>query len=114
MNRSFAAIVLTLVFVTPARADLVIRGAEVEALKCATVFVSTAVLMNQFKVGTPAETAMIAAIGEMFLDRVPGTAAQKQQAMKQMFDRMTAGRDPKAALEEFKRALPRCEALVGK
>jgi hypothetical protein len=94
---------------SPARADLVIRGEAVEALKCATVILASMVILQRENLLTPAEVALGRAVANLILEQVPGTERQKQQAVQIMAKRLLENKTPDQILRTFKDTLAKCE-----
>jgi hypothetical protein len=109
--RLVAAGLLAVVFLHPAqaRANLVIKGEAAEALKCATVILASLVVLQRMDLVTPAEVSLGKAVADLMMERVPGTARQKQQAIQIMGRRLMENKTPEQILTTFQQALPRCE-----
>ncbi len=106
-----AATVLALSFGAslPARADLVIQGRAAQALHCAALLymVAEELYKGGYINGADYHWAQGAAV--QMLAYVPGTEAQKVQAMGQRFEKIFASRSPMQLLNEFDKTAPWCQ-----
>lgn len=93
-----------------AKADLVIQGRAAQALHCsAMLFIVSAKMQDAGLISEQKESdAQIAAVH--MLDYVPGTEAEKTQAMKQRFYKLMNTRSETQLYAEFNKTFDWCTA----
>jgi hypothetical protein len=104
------ALALSLAAGGSANADLVIKGRAAQALHCSAMLSMVSGALAQAGMIAPqeADRAMIGAA--MMLDHVPGTKAQKMQAMRQRYQRIMASRSLLDLLGEYTSTAKWCNA----
>lgn len=105
-----AAAALAMTLAPAARADLVIQGRAAQALHCSAMLfmVSSEMRDAGFLTARQTDAAQTAAV--RMLAYVPGTEAQKLQAMKQRFTRIMASRSPAQLFAEYDSTAKWCNA----
>ncbi len=101
MRRTLIALTLALSLTTPVSAQLVIDGRAAQALHCsAMLFMVSSVMFDAGHISrNTRDNAQQAAL--IMLEHVPGTEAQRVQAMRQRFDRIMTSRTPRQLLDEY-------------
>lgn len=101
ITRPLAILALVLGLAAPANAQLVIEGRAAQALHCsAMLFMVSSVMFDAGHISRNArDNAQQAAL--VMLEAVPGTEAQRIQAMSQRFDWIMSTRSPGELFEEY-------------
>ncbi len=104
------AFAVTVAVTGGAHADLVIKGRAAQALHCSAMLSMVSGTLAQAGMIAPdeADRALIAAAA--MLDHVPGTKAQKMQAMRQRYQRILASRSLLDLLGEYTSSAKWCNA----
>lgn len=102
------ALALMLGLAAPAKADLVIKGRSAQALHCAAMLfmVSDTLYEAGYVKRSVRDTAQYNAV--KMLNYVPGTQAEKVQAMKQRFGRLIYSRSMPQLLAEYNKTAKWC------
>lgn len=97
----------------PARADLVIQGRAAQALHCAAMLYMVSDSLHQAGLidSRTADNAQTSAV--LMLNYVPGTDAQKVQAMGQRFNKLMNTRSLDQLLAEYNKTSAWCTANFG-
>jgi hypothetical protein len=101
MRQAIATVALILALAPSAQAQLVIEGRAAQALHCsAMLFMVSSVMFDAGVISRNSrDSAQQAAL--IMLEKVPGTDAQRTQAMSQRFDRIMTTRSPEELFEEY-------------
>ncbi|MGV8949639.1 MAG: hypothetical protein ACOH2M_00950 [Cypionkella sp.] len=103
-------LLLVLSLASPMQADLLITGRAAQALHCSAMLLIVSDLLAEAQMIEP-RTAQNARIGAvLMLDQVPGTRAQKMQAMRQRSQRIAASRSLPYLLKEYTSTTKWCNA----
>lgn len=110
MNALAAAAATAISLASSAQADLVIEGRAAQALHCSAMLAMvSAVLADADMIAEPeAKRAFFGAA--IMLEHVPGTDAQKKQAMRQRFSRIADSRSLADLLREYTSTAKWCNA----
>lgn len=110
LRRFSLPFLLGLSLATPGQADLVITGRAAQALHCSAMLFMVSDLLAEAQMIEP-RTASNAQIGAvLMLDQVPGSKAEKMQAMRQRFQRIAASRSLPYLLKEYTSTTKWCNA----
>ncbi|MBE2278178.1 MAG: hypothetical protein IAE87_17995 [Rhodobacteraceae bacterium] len=93
----------------PAKADLVIQGRAAQALHCAALLYMVADELYQGGYISGADYNWAQGAAVQMLAYVPGTDAQKVQAMGQRFEKIFASRSLPQLMNEFDKTAPWCQ-----
>jgi hypothetical protein len=112
MRQALIALSLALTLSTPVSAQLVIEGRAAQALHCsAMLFMVSSVMFDAGHISRNArDNAQQAAL--IMLEKVPGTEAQRIQAMRQRFDRIMSSRTPAQLFDEYSRTARWCRTRL--
>lgn len=112
MRQTLIALTVALTLATPASAQLVIDGRGAQALHCsAMLFMVSSLMFDAGHISRNArDNAQQAAL--VMLEQVPGTEAQRIQAMRQRFDRIMSSRSPAQLFDEYSSTARWCRAKV--
>ena len=101
MRRLIQTTALCLALATPASADITYRGRDAQGLHCAAMLAIASALV--YKAGRLSEHEFkIALVGSaIILSQLPGTEAEKMQAMRQRADKITRTRSLDQLGKEF-------------
>ncbi len=102
MRRLIKTTALCLALATPAHADLVLQGHDAQGLHCAAMLTVVAAALLDAGQLTPRETSDAAAAAALILYQLPGTQAEKMQALRQRANKIIATRSPMQLAKEFK------------
>ena len=101
MRRLIKATALCLALTTPASADLVIQGRDAQGLHCAAMLTVVAAALMDAGQLTPRATNDAAAVAALILYQLPGTQAEKLQALRQRANKIIATRSGRQLATEF-------------
>lgn len=102
MRRLIQTTALCLALATPAHADLVLQGHDAQGLHCAAMLTVVAAALLDSGQLTPRETSDAAAAAALILYQLPGTQAEKMQALRQRANKIIATRSARQLATEFK------------
>ena len=110
MNGLAGSAALAICLASSAQADLVIQGRAAQALHCSAMLAMVSAVLADADMISPREANRAFLGAAVMLDYVPGSDAQKKQAIRQRFSRIADSRSLPDILREYTSTAKWCNA----